>query len=506
MLLPFNATGIGQTKLSLWPKISLFSLLVLLSACGGGGSDEPDSAVVVPIPEESNDPSDTVEPDPDEGEGPDETEEPDPVEEDSYQVSLTVSETTITEGASSTLTFSLNQTNNTSQSVVVYYSLSGSSSQDDYQELGESIEIPANTLSASLTVNTLDDSIVEATESLQISLTAQSLPENFTLVNNASVEISIRDNDSAQDSYDLTTRAGSQAFYDDEYLGSAFSANSWSGKNDNSCIEGSIPSDVKDKTTQRLNYFRTLVGVKTIDHDATLNVKAQKGAHVAQIQFDLGVTLTSAFHVPNEDNGNWICLDGDAAQAMGASSIAQVGSSWNAADTVDLFVWDPGVNNSSAGHRDNLFRSDVNAVGIGAADQAVLIMTENNGDPTGMWTWPPALYVPKQILYSWQEFSRWSVRNEKAFLKWKNKEDNGGVTPSISVTDCEGENITVQNIKIADNKLLTWEVDSNAADIVSECEYQVSIQDYYVVQEEGNGAATGSLTTLNYVTTLFNAE
>ena len=505
MLANLIAIRIGSPHLNLWPKITGLVLVLLLSACGGGGSEAP----VTSSPIESPD-GNSEEPLPEDGEAPDpiDDETPDPNDNEVlYEVSLTSAQSILTEGSSTELLFSLNRINDTSQVISIYYTLSGSGeSGSDYQPLGERIDIPANAVSASLTVNTLDDSIIENTESIIINLDNQSLPSHITLSHNASVEISIRDNDSSDKSYDLTTRAGAQAFYEDEYLASEFDDNNWNGANQNTCNEGSIPSEVKDKTTQRLNYFRTLVGVNTIDHDAALNTKAQKGAHVSQIQFDLGVTLTSAFHVPNDDNGNWICLDEDAAQAMGASSIAQVGSSWNAAGTVDLFVWDPGVNNSSAGHRDNLFRSDLNKVGIGATDQAVLIMTENNGNPTGMWTWPPSLYVPKEILYSWQEYSRWSVRNEKAFLKWKNKEDNGGITPAITVTNCDGESVPVNNIKLADNKLLTWEVASDAESIVSECEYQVNIEDYYVVQEEGNGAATGSLTALNYSLTIFNAE
>lgn len=505
MLAQLMAIKTGKPHLNLWPKVTGLALVFLLSACGGGGSETPVTTSPTESPDESAEeplPEDNETPDPIEEEIPDSNDN-----EASYEISLTSAQSILTEGSSTELLFSLNKTNDTSQAISIYYTLSGSSeSGSDYQALGERIDIPANTASVSLAVNTLDDSIVENTESIIVTLNTQPLPSHITLSNNASIEISIRDNDSHDLSYDLTTRVGAQAWYEDEYLASAFDDNDWVGGNQNTCNEGSLPSNVKDKTTQRLNYFRTLVGVNTIDHDALLNTKAQKGAHVSQIQFDLGVTLTSAFHVPNDDNGNWICLDEDAIQAMGASSIAQVGSSWNAAGTVDLFVWDPGVNNSSAGHRDNLFRSDLNAVGIGATDQAVLIMTENNGNPTGMWTWPPALYVPKEILYSWQDFSRWSVRNEKAFLKWKNKEVNGSVTPAITVTNCEGENVPVQNIKLADNKLLTWEVASDAESIVSECEYQVNIEDYYVVQEEGNGAATGSLTTLNYSLTIFNAE
>ncbi len=503
MLVYWLAINIGQTRLSLWPKISALSLVFLLSACGGGegGTETPITSSPIeetddPLPEDSNtpEPIDDETPDPNNNEG-------------VYQVSLTVANSIVTEGSSATLTFSLNKINDTSEVISIYYTLSGSSDTGiDYQELAGRIDIAANTTSTLLTLNTLDDSIVESTESILISLSAQSLPDNITLAENSSVEISIRDNDSVDKIYDLTTRAGSQDFYNDEYLASAFDDNNWSGGNQSTCNEGSIPSDVKDKTTQRLNYFRTLVGVNNIDHDVNLNAKAQKGGHVSQIQFDLGVTLTSAFHVPSNENGDWVCLDEDAREAMGNSSIAQVGSSWNAASTVDLFVWDPGVNNSSAGHRDNLFRSDLNAVGIGATDEAVLIMTENTGNPTGMWTWPPALYVPKEILYDWSDYSRWSVRHEKAFLKWKNKEANGSVTPVITVTNCDGGNISVQNIKIADNKLLTWEVASGAESIVSECEYQVTIADYYVVQEEGDGAATGSLSTFNYALTIFNAE
>lgn len=484
----------SQTQLSFWSKTSIFILTLVLTACGGSTSKKSsdETGVVAPLPVENiSDPAE---------------ETPAPSEE-SYQVSLIVSESTITEGASSTLTFSLNKINDSGESILIYFTHSGSADQqEDYETLGQSIEIAPNTLSTNLMLNTLDDSIVEPTELLQITLNNNSLPDNLSLSANTTVTISIRDNDTAQEAYDLTTREGSQAFYENEYLGSAFSSNGWIGKDDSSCNEGTIPRDVKDKTTRRINYYRTLVGVNTIDHDATLDTKAQKGAHVSQIQFDLGVTLTSAFHVPSDENGDWVCLDADAIEAMGNSSIAQVGNSWNAAGTIDLFIWDPGAHNSSAGHRDNIFRSDLSAVGIGATNQAVLIMAENSGNPTGMWQWPPALYVPTDILYDWEDFSRWSVRNEKAFIKWKNKTTNGAVTPAITVTNCDGDNITVQNIKLADNKLLTWEVDANTSAIVDECTYQVNISDYYLVEKEGDGAATGSLTTLSYELTLFKAE
>lgn len=310
--------------------------------------------------------------------------------------------------------------------------------------------------------------------------------------------------------YDLSTRTGAQAYYTQTYLPTKISdGNDWNGNNINSCNAGILSESHKQKALARLNYYRSIVGSPETQNDNTMSSKAQRAAYVAQIQYDMGNSLSSSFHSPRDNAGNlldWDCLNEDAAEAFSNGNIAQHPSSLDVVFSVSLFVWDPGANNASAGHRDGLFKSNLTHIGIGASREAAVIMMKNTGNSSGIWTWPPAdIYVPSDVLSPF-DLPRWSLRNEKAWILRASKTNNENITPSVDITDCNDASVAVSNIKIADNKLLTWEVDLDYSDILDECEFNVRISNYYTTEDEGDGAATGRLGTFKYKTTIFKAS
>lgn len=65
------------------------------------------------------------------------------------------------------------------------------------------------------------------------------------------------DNDKPKE---LTPREKAIKDYEDNYIGSYVSDPAWTG-NTNGCSAGTISQESRDKTLQRLNYFRRLVGL-----------------------------------------------------------------------------------------------------------------------------------------------------------------------------------------------------------------------------------------------------
>ena len=98
-----------------------------------------------------------------------------------------------------------------------------------------------------------------------------------------------------------TTKDDALTLYQDEYLLSDISNNNWTGADQGSCNPGSPGTDVLNKTIKRINYFRNIVGLDDVELDVSMNSKAQEGAYVAQLQFDVGNNLSPSFHTPSSD-------------------------------------------------------------------------------------------------------------------------------------------------------------------------------------------------------------
>ena len=91
-------------------------------------------------------------------------------------VTLYATDPLASEGGLDTGTFTVRRTGPTNFPLIVFYQLSGSASNGvDYEQLGNSVQIPAGALEASFIVKPIDDSLVEGTESVAAELTGSPL-------------------------------------------------------------------------------------------------------------------------------------------------------------------------------------------------------------------------------------------------------------------------------------------------------------------------------------------
>lgn len=109
-------------------------------------------------------------------------------------VTLTVPDSTAGEAAGNTGSFSFARTGSTSNSLTVYFSVSGNGvSGADYTPVGNSIDIPAGSSSAPLLISPLDDAVKEGDEKVIVQL-ANNAAYNVGTVN--PLTVTIKDNDS----------------------------------------------------------------------------------------------------------------------------------------------------------------------------------------------------------------------------------------------------------------------------------------------------------------------
>ncbi|MEQ8711401.1 MAG: YHYH protein [Cyclobacteriaceae bacterium] len=135
-----------------------FSLLFLLLACGGDDGDT------------------TVEP-------------------FSASVSIGLMPSSVEEGQLAQLIFTLSETNTSGSALTVGYSVDGSASTADFTALTGTASIAVGQATTSTTIATIDDSELEPTETLTVTLNPDRLAEGLTMGSANSVELTITDND-----------------------------------------------------------------------------------------------------------------------------------------------------------------------------------------------------------------------------------------------------------------------------------------------------------------------
>src|SRR5436309_4873512 len=104
------------------------------------------------------------------------------------------------EAFNDTGTFTVRRTGATNFSLLVFYQLSGSASNGvDYEQLGNTVQIPAGKFEASFTVKPIDDSLVEGTENVLAQLVASPMmcmTCGYTIGTPSLAAVIIYDNDS----------------------------------------------------------------------------------------------------------------------------------------------------------------------------------------------------------------------------------------------------------------------------------------------------------------------
>src|SRR6266571_1640611 len=91
-------------------------------------------------------------------------------------VTLYATDSLASEAGLDTGTFTVRRTGPTNFPLIVFYQLSGTASNGvDYEQLGNSVQIPAGALAASFLVKPIDDSLVEGDETVVAQLTGSPL-------------------------------------------------------------------------------------------------------------------------------------------------------------------------------------------------------------------------------------------------------------------------------------------------------------------------------------------
>jgi putative intracellular protease/amidase/inorganic pyrophosphatase len=108
-------------------------------------------------------------------------------------VSITATDSTAAEANRETGTFTVSRTGSTTAALVVNYSLSGTATnRADYDSLSGTVTIPAGQSSATITVRPVDDTTVDANETVTVTLAANAAYNRGTL---GGVSVAIADND-----------------------------------------------------------------------------------------------------------------------------------------------------------------------------------------------------------------------------------------------------------------------------------------------------------------------
>lgn len=174
-----------------------------------------------------------------------------------------------------------------------------------------------------------------------------------------------------------------------------------------SCIPGTNSTTFVDVTLRRINWFRALAGLPAvITFNAAESTKNQAAALMMSSKNGL------------QHSGSWVgwnCFSSDGTNASANSNLA-LGNA--GPDAITAYIWDFGGNNSVVGHRRWILypqtqvmgTGDIPAQGTNLSANATWIFDANYGGPrpvtrTPYVTWPPAGYVPYQVVYPQWSFA-----------------------------------------------------------------------------------------------------
>ncbi len=210
---------------------------------------------------------------------------------------------------------------------------------------------------------------------------------------------------------DTNDRAAVDALYQ-AYANAPVPPLAWTGSIAG-CAPGSVGADHQAAVLRRINYYRSLAGVRS---DTGLAADRLAVAQAAALIMSASGSLA---HSPDP---TWPCYSADGATGASGSNLA-LGVS--GPDAIDLYLEDPGAGNSTAGHRWWLLQpaattfasGDVPASAGKSAANAIYVFDINPfaawppvRDPAGIVAWPPRGYVPRPDVPT----GRWSVFDDTA--------------------------------------------------------------------------------------------
>ncbi len=171
----------------------------------------------------------------------------------------------------------------------------------------------------------------------------------------------------------------------------------WTGNNA-SCVAGTISPAAQQATLTAVNYFRNMSGVNDVSFDSALSSSAQQAALIMSAQGAL-----SHFPPPS-----WKCYTTEGANAAGKSNIAL---GFAGAKAITAYMDDFGSGNEVVGHRRWIQNPFIQTMGSGSTSNsnALWVLNSSAGNSPTWISWPPAGYVPKDLIYN-----RWSLSRDGA--------------------------------------------------------------------------------------------
>ncbi len=206
-------------------------------------------------------------------------------------------------------------------------------------------------------------------------------------------------------------RAESVLMYKNMYLASVSPADGlsgWAGSLVAPCNPGDTPASYRSTVLLRLNYFRLMAGVPPLSGlKEEYNEQAQAAALIMSANNNIN------FNPPT----SWLCYS--AAGSAGAQASIMTGN-YNGSAAVDYYMSDNGA--TEVGHRRFILYPQTREMGDGEipattvsgtahmATSVLRIYDDHYYDPRPLpagafVSWPPAAYVPYQVVYPLWSFS-----------------------------------------------------------------------------------------------------
>lgn len=198
---------------------------------------------------------------------------------------------------------------------------------------------------------------------------------------------------------DTSDRAAVAAFYKTYYRASEGVPPGWTG-DERSCLPGHVTRAFDRALLRRINYFRAMAGVPG---DV---VFSQESSTMAQGTALMMVANNRASHNPQPF---WVCYNEPGSIAAAKSNLFYLDDVPPDASIIDGYIRDDGHGNWMAGHRRWVLYPRQRVMGSGTAQtlrdsaNALWVIGDFADGPQVRSSWPPAGYVPRQLV-----FPRWS--------------------------------------------------------------------------------------------------
>jgi hypothetical protein len=186
------------------------------------------------------------------------------------------------------------------------------------------------------------------------------------------------------------------------------------------CFPGTNGTLFREAALRRINWFRAMAGVPaTVTLNPTFNTNDQQAAVIMSANTNLSHTPPSS----------WFCWTASGSNAANNSNLA-IGNA--GADAITAYIWDFGANNNVVGHRRWLLYPQTQVMGTGdvpeqgnfEAANATWVFDGNYGGPRPATrkpyvAWPPAGYVPYQLVYPQWSFALSNVNLSAATVSMR---------------------------------------------------------------------------------------